>query len=111
MGVLRAIGGGAIAIPIGLAIAWFLHRAEPARARAYLATVLSGWALSFVLKAIFQRPRSLILPHSDSAGGYSCPSGHTMLAPLVFALGGYLLFRPAPARRLLARPPGWRWPA
>jgi len=97
MGVLSAIGAGAIAIPSGLLVAWLLHRrGDRIASRCYLVTVLSGWALNLLLKQAFGRPRPAVLPHLDGAGGYSYPSGHAMLAPLVFGLGALLLARPGP---------------
>ena len=97
MGVLSAIGAGAIAIPSGILVTWLLHRrGDRQAARCYLVTVLSGWALNLLLKQAFGRPRPAVLPHLDGAGGYSYPSGHAMLAPLVFGLGGLLLARHAP---------------
>ncbi len=104
MKALSAIGAGEIAIPIGLVVAWLLvRRGDHAAARCYAATTLSGWALNLGLKALFQRPRPSILPHLDRAGGFSYPSGHAMLAPLVFGLGAFLLTRelPPPARRMI----------
>lgn len=104
MKALSAIGAGEIAIPIGFVVAWLLvRRGDRSAARCYAVTTLSGWALNLGLKALFQRPRPSILPHLDRAGGFSYPSGHAMLAPLVFGLGAFLLTRdsPAPARRML----------
>lgn len=104
MRVLSTIGAGEVAIPIGLLVVWLLvRRRERAAARCYAATTLSGWALNFGLKVLFERPRPSILPHLDRAGGYSYPSGHAMLAPLVFGLGAFLLSRsfPAATRRVV----------
>jgi undecaprenyl-diphosphatase len=94
MGVLSAVGEGTIAIPIALLVAWWLvRRGAPLAARCYAASALSGWALNILLKLLFRRPRPAVLPHLDAAGGYSWPSGHAMLAPLVFGLGAVLLAR------------------
>ena len=104
MKALSVIGAGEIAIPIGLMVAWLLARqGNQSAAKCYAVTTLSGWALNIGLKSLFQRPRPAILPHLDRAGGFSYPSGHAMLAPLVFGLGAFLLTRelPAPARRLI----------
>lgn len=96
MGVLSTIGGGAIALPIGLLATWILgRRGHRIAARCYLVTVLSGWALNLVLKVSFRRARPSVLPHLDGAAGFSYPSGHAMLAPLVFGLGAFLLTRSA----------------
>lgn len=103
MGVLSAVGEGTIAVPAALLLAWVLfRRGDRLMARAYLLTCASGWALNVLLKLAFRRPRPSVLAHLDVAGGYSYPSGHAMLAPLVFGLGGVLLARRlAPAPRLL----------
>lgn len=94
MGVLSAIGEGTIATPVALLIAWYLFRREARlSARCFVTTALSGWALNILLKLLFRRPRPAILPHLDAAGGYSYPSGHAMLAPLVFGLGAVLIAR------------------
>jgi undecaprenyl-diphosphatase len=94
MRTLSLIGAGEGAIPVGLLVAWLLYRRHDRQAaRCYVVTVLSGWALSLLLKVGFQRPRPAILPHLDGAGGYSYPSGHAMVAPLVFAFGAMLLAR------------------
>lgn len=98
MRALSTIGAGEVAIPIALVIIWALvRRRERAAARCYAVTTLSGWALNFGLKALFGRPRPATLPHLDRAGGFSYPSGHAMLAPLVFGLGAFLLTRSLPA--------------
>lgn len=106
MKALSAIGAGEIAIPFGLVVVWLLvRRGDRRAARCYAATTLSGWALSIGLKILFQRPRPHLLPHLDRAGGFSYPSGHGMLAPLVFGLAAFLLTRdaaPAPRRAIRA---------
>lgn len=97
MRALSTIGAGTVAIPIGLVIAWVLYRRrERQAALCYIVTTLSGWGLNLALKAAFRRPRPSVLPHLDVAGGFSYPSGHAMLAPLVFAFGAILLARGRP---------------
>ncbi len=105
MGVLSAIGQGAVAIPVGVAMALLLLlRGWRRSALCYGVTVLSGWGLNAVLKNGFRRIRPEVLPHLDGAGWYSYPSGHAMLAPLVFGLGAFLLTRGShPLTRLPAR--------
>jgi undecaprenyl-diphosphatase len=102
MGVLSAIGSGAIAIPVGVAIfIVLLHRRWRRSALCFGVTTLSGWGLNALLKNGFRRHRPDIIPHLDGAGWSSYPSGHAMLAPLVFGLGAFLLTRnsPPPLRR------------
>ena len=94
--VMRAaswVASGAGAIPLALLLAFVLARRGGRRlAWLYAATCLSGWALNILLKEMMQRVR----PHGISskltdAGFYSFPSGHAMLALLVFGFGSYLL--------------------
>ena len=98
MRTLSLIGAPLFAIPVGLLVATLLYRRRERRAAVcYLVTVLSGWGLNVVLKALFQRPRPSILARLTITGGFSYPSGHAMLAPLVFAFGAMLLARGASA--------------
>jgi undecaprenyl-diphosphatase len=100
MGVLSAIGEGSFAIPAGVAVFFvLLHRRWRRSAACYAVTVLTGWGLNAVLKEGFGRHRPDIVPHLDGAGWYSYPSGHAMLAPLVFGLGAFLLTRGSPPMR------------
>jgi undecaprenyl-diphosphatase len=94
MGVLSGIGQGSFAIPAGIAVFLvLLLRGWRRSALCYAVTVLSGWGLNAILKEGFRRHRPGVVPHLDGAGWYSYPSGHAMLAPLVFGLGVYLLTR------------------
>jgi undecaprenyl-diphosphatase len=104
MGMLSAIGAGKVAIPAGIGIClilWLRHWKRAALC--FLMTVLSGWALNGLLKWGFQRHRPEVIDRMAGAGWYSYPSGHAMLAPLVFGLGLILLTRrsPSPTRRAL----------
>jgi undecaprenyl-diphosphatase len=104
MGVLSGMGQGSFAIPAGIAVFLvLLLRGWRRSALCYAVTVLSGWGLNAVLKEGFRRHRPGVVPHLDGAGWYSYPSGHAMLAPLVFGLGVYLLTRPSA--------PGVQWTA
>lgn len=86
------LGWGYITIPIGLALAgWLWYRRRPACAKLYLIAGFSGWALHATLKAAFQRPRPSVISRLDGAGWWAFPSGHAMLAPLVFGLAAILL--------------------
>jgi undecaprenyl-diphosphatase len=96
MHLASLIGGGEVAIPVALMIAWALwrrHRAEDARA--YVIIALSGWALYGLAKFSIRRARPHVIPYLyHSAGWYSYPSGHSMLPPLVFGLGAVLWSAP-----------------
>jgi undecaprenyl-diphosphatase len=96
-------GSGAVEIPLALLLsvrlAMVRRRSEAA---GYVAATLSGWALYGLAKFAFQRARPRILPRlMRDAGWYSFPSGHAMLAPLVFGLGAVIWSAPWPRRRRL----------
>lgn len=48
------------------------------------ATVMSGWLVDVLLKAVFERPRPTIVPHLMEAGGNSFPSGHSFNSAVVY---------------------------
>ncbi len=94
------LGWGNVEIPLALALAgWLWYRRRPACARFYVATTLSGWAVYALLKASFQRPRPSIIARLDGAGWWAFPSGHAMLAPIVFVLAAILLSEALACRR------------
>lgn len=89
MKLLSLAGAGAVEIPFSLLLIfglWFRNR--KAEVRWYAAAVLSGWALYALAKLAVHRPRPHVISRlMHGAGWYSYPSGHAMLAPLVFGLG------------------------
>jgi undecaprenyl-diphosphatase len=89
MKALSVAGSGLAEFPFALLlIAGLLLRKQKAQARWYTASVLSGWVLYAFAKIAVHRPRPQIISHlAHGAGWYSYPSGHSMLAPLVFGLG------------------------
>jgi undecaprenyl-diphosphatase len=90
------IGGGDVAIPVALmfiSALWRRRRTEDARAYAIIA--LSGWMLYGLAKVSIRRARPHVIPYLyHGAGWYSYPSGHSMLAPLVFGLAAVLWSAP-----------------
>jgi undecaprenyl-diphosphatase len=99
-GVMRAIslvGKGEVEVPVALLLSLRLslirRRSEAA---GYAAAALSGWALYGVAKWSFARPRPRIIPRLADSGWFSFPSGHAMLAPLVFGLGALIWSAPWP---------------
>jgi len=88
MRALSWIGSGAFEIPFGLLVFAACRRAGRGRAAAFYGwVVLSGWALNLLAKEIIARARPHVIPRLGGGGGwYSFPSGHAMLAPLVFGL-------------------------
>jgi undecaprenyl-diphosphatase len=103
MKLLSVAGSGLVEFPLALLlIAALLLRKHKAQARWYAASVISGWALYALAKLAVHRPRPQIISHlAHGAGWYSYPSGHSMLAPLVFGLG--VIAWTAPWRSLPAR--------
>ncbi len=89
------LGLGEAAIPAALLIAFLLYRrGERAWSRLYVVACLSGWALNIVLKAMTRRVRPQgISPKLTQAGWLSFPSGHAMMAMLVYGFGAVLLAR------------------
>jgi undecaprenyl-diphosphatase len=81
-------GSGNLEIPLALLLSLRLAtvRRRP-EAAGYASAALSGWALYGVLKFLFRRARPHVIPRLMAGGGwYAFPSGHAMLAPLVFGL-------------------------
>lgn len=48
------------------------------------ATIVSGWVVNSLIKAVVGRPRPEIVPHLTEAGGASFPSGHSFNSAVVF---------------------------
>jgi undecaprenyl-diphosphatase len=97
MQTISLVGKGEVEVPLALLLSLRLalirRRAE---ARGYAAATLSGWALYGLTKWSFARPRPRIIPRLSDSGWFSFPSGHAMLAPLVFGLGVLIWSAPWP---------------
>jgi len=65
-----------------------------------ICTVVSGWGVGALLKALVGRPRPDIVPHLMDAGGNSFPSGHSFNAAVVYIAVG-LAFAAMSARRAI----------
>ncbi len=95
--VMRAfttLGGGAVEVPLALGLVVLLWKlGAPGRARRYLYAALSGELLYVIAKASFGRPRPQIISRLSDAGWSSFPSGHSMLAPIIYTFGLVLLAR------------------
>jgi undecaprenyl-diphosphatase len=92
-------GNGDVELPLALGIVLLLWRlGQAALAQRYLMVALSGELLYVVLKASFHRPRPSIIPRLGEAGWYSYPSGHSMMAPVIWTFGLLLLARLVPFR-------------
>jgi undecaprenyl-diphosphatase len=86
---LSVAGSGLIEIPLALLLIFGLTvRKRKAEAWWYTAATLSGWALYALAKVAVHRPRPHVISRLMHGGGwYSYPSGHSMLAPIIFGLG------------------------
>lgn len=89
---ITALGSTDILWLATLGVAGFLGLDRRYRAMAFvLGAVGTGWGLSFLLKDVFQRARPTVVPHLMAAHFSSFPSGHSMMAAIVyFTLGGLL---------------------
>lgn len=86
------IGNGLIEVPLALLAAYALWRlGRPLCAKRYVFAALSAEVLYAVLKPSFQRDRPRIIERLADAGWYSYPSGHAMLAPVIYGFGLILL--------------------
>jgi undecaprenyl-diphosphatase len=97
--------GGWVVVVLALLIAAVIDRVASRRdAALYAAACLSGEVLHLVLKAMVRHHRPVgISPKMTDAGWFSFPSGHTMLAVIVFGLGALLATRrSSPAVRTAA---------
>ncbi len=86
------LGDGEVEIPFALATGLLLWRlGRPRCARIFVFCALSGQVVLMLAKQSFQRPRPDIIDRLAGAGWYSYPSGHAMLAPVIWGLGLLLL--------------------
>ncbi|MCF8586867.1 phosphatase PAP2 family protein [Gordonia liuliyuniae] len=90
-------------VVIGVAVlAWMAGRID--FAAMIVAGSLSGWALMSLLKVIFARDRPPVDDRLIEIGGYSFPSGHSMLSLVVYGLAVIIVHRLYPRVRERA---GW----
>jgi undecaprenyl-diphosphatase len=98
-----ALGGVGVLTFITVAVVVYLLARRKIRAALFVAVAIgSGMALSFGLKAGFDRPRPDLVPHGSIVYTTSFPSGHSMMAALVYLTLGALLARLQPQRWLKA---------
>jgi undecaprenyl-diphosphatase len=102
MKLLSVAGSGLIEIPLALLlILGLVLRKRKVEAWWYAAAALSGWALSGLAKLAVHRPRPHVIPRlMHGAGWFSYPSGHSMLAPIIFGLGIIVWAAPWPSPAL-----------
>ena len=88
MQALSTIGNWRCEVPLALAITAVLWRRRGVAAGGrFLLIGLSGEAVYAIAKLVFHRHRPEIVSHLSDAGWYSYPSGHAMLAWIVWGFG------------------------
>ena len=85
-----------------LGAAFFLLDERPHAASFLLGSVAGGVAVTFALKAGFDRPRPDLVAHHMEALSASFPSGHSATAAVVYLTLGALIARSLPRTRLRA---------
>jgi undecaprenyl-diphosphatase len=97
MSLVTNIANGRVAIPVTVAMTILIFRFDERRAAfMYLLACLSGEGVMLGIKEIVRHHRPVaITPKLTDAGWYSFPSGHAMLAVIIFGLGTWLLTRRA----------------
>ena len=93
------VGDGKVEIPLALLVCALLWiRGRSIGAWRYFGVCLSAEALYLLAKLAFHRQRPTVIPHLGQGGWYSFPSGHAMLAPVIWGLGLVLLAQLVNAR-------------
>ncbi|MCW8087419.1 phosphatase PAP2 family protein [Roseococcus sp. MDT2-1-1] len=100
---VTALGGVAVLTLLTFLVAAFmaLRRLWHA-AWLLLAAVSSGILVSMALKGAFERARPDLVPHGSYVSSASFPSGHSMMAAVVYLTLGALLARVEPDRSVKA---------
>jgi len=88
LSLVTAGAAGLLAVARKHAAMWFL-----------IVAVTGGVLLSGVLKQSFDRPRPSLVPHLDTVASPSFPSGHSMLAAIVYLTTAVLAARAAASRQ------------
>ena len=96
-----AMGGIAVLTIATLAVAGFFLLQRKFSSTLYLLVAVGGGLLiSSVTKEAFDRPRPDLVPYGSIVHTASFPSGHSMLAAVVYLTLGVLVARTLPQRRL-----------
>ena len=100
---LTALGGTAVLAMITLGSILFLLLQKMNRAALLVGVALvSGFALSMLLKHLYSRPRPDLVPHGSIVYTASFPSGHAMMSALTYFTLSALLARVQSRRRVRA---------
>lgn len=88
---ITALGGWAVLGLVTISVVGFLALGrDPRSAWVVAGAVLSGVAVSQVVKAVVARPRPTVVPHLTAVASASFPSGHSMLSAIVYLTLGTL---------------------
>jgi undecaprenyl-diphosphatase len=74
-----------------IVVGWLWYRRRAGEGIRYFLWGLGGWAMYAVLKLVFHRARPSGIPRLSGAGWHSFPSGHAMLAPILFVFAAALV--------------------
>lgn len=86
------LGNGIVEVPFAIGAAVLLAvRGHAAVAKRYVFAAACCELVYVILKPSFHRERPAIIPRLGDAGWFSYPSGHAMLAPVIWSLGLLLL--------------------
>ncbi len=100
---VTALGGTAVLALMVLAVAGFLAMTRRSHAAVtVLVSVVGGVIVSQAAKLAFARPRPELVPHGAEIYTASFPSGHAMMAAVVYLTLGALLARTQSGRRVKA---------
>lgn len=105
---ITALGGATTLVMLTLAaIGYLAMRRKFGAALFVFASVLGGTLLSSLLKVMFERSRPDVVPHLMEATSASFPSGHSMLAMVVYLTLGAVLAEVHAERRFKVYILGW----
>ncbi|MEZ5900554.1 MAG: phosphatase PAP2 family protein [Hyphomicrobiaceae bacterium] len=90
---VTALGSfGVAALVVGVLCAYMIGSGRYVLARTLATLTIGGWLLSNVIKISVARARPQVVPMLDSVSDASMPSGHTMMATvLYFAIAGMIV--------------------
>jgi undecaprenyl-diphosphatase len=100
---ITALGGIAVlTLMIGSVAGFLLLRRLYGAAVFLLAATSGGLVASTLLKLVFERERPSIVPHLSYVSSHSFPSGHSLLAAVIYLTLGALLMRVVEGQALKA---------
>lgn len=98
---VTALGGITVLTLVTVGVVGLLALQGAVRSAVFVvAAVVSGTVVSSLVKEVFDRPRPDLVPHETVVYTASFPSGHSMMAAVVWLTLAALLARVQPSRRL-----------